>query len=34
MQYYRGLPVITWYSLGFSLFLILLLTVPQRRPRE
>ncbi|WP_370549593.1 ABC1 kinase family protein [Hymenobacter sp. BT559] len=34
MLYYRGLPVITWYSLGFSVFLILLLTMPRRRPRE
>jgi ubiquinone biosynthesis protein len=34
MPYYRGLPVITWYSLGFSAFLILLLTVPRRPTRE
>jgi ubiquinone biosynthesis protein len=33
MPYYRGLPVITWYSLGFSAFLVLLLTVPRRPPR-
>jgi ubiquinone biosynthesis protein len=32
MPYYRGLPVITWYSLGFTAFLILLLTVPRRPP--
>ena len=34
MPYYRGLAMITWYSLGFSLFLVLLLTLPRRRPRE
>ncbi|RZJ93858.1 MAG: hypothetical protein EOO60_04315 [Hymenobacter sp.] len=34
MPYYRGLPIITWYSLGFSVFLILLLTLPRRRSRE
>ncbi|MGI4734563.1 MAG: ABC1 kinase family protein [Janthinobacterium lividum] len=34
MPYYRGLPVITWYSLGFSAFLVLLLTVPRRPTRE
>jgi len=34
MPYYRGLPVITWYSLGFSAFLIVLLTVPRRPTRE
>jgi ubiquinone biosynthesis protein len=34
MPYYRGLPVITWYSLGASLFLLLLLTVPQRARRS
>ena len=34
MPYYRGLPVITWYSLGFSAFLILLLTMPRRPTRE
>jgi ubiquinone biosynthesis protein len=34
MPYYRGLPVITWYSLGFSAFLIVLLTVPRRPMRE
>jgi ubiquinone biosynthesis protein len=33
MPYYRGLPMITWYSLGFSAFLVLLLTVPRRPPR-
>jgi ubiquinone biosynthesis protein len=34
MPYFRGLPVITWYSLGASLFLLLLLTMPQRTRRE
>ena len=33
MPYYRGLPVITWYSLGFTAFLILLLTLPRRPTR-
>jgi ubiquinone biosynthesis protein len=33
MPYYRGLPVITWYSLGFTAFLILLLTLPRRPVR-
>ena len=30
MPYFRGLPVITWYSLGATAFLILLLTLPRR----
>jgi hypothetical protein len=34
MPYYRGLPVITWYSLGVSLFMVLLLTAPRRVRRE
>ena len=34
MPYYRGLPVITWYSLGVTLFLLLLLTLPQPTRRE
>ncbi|WP_229725180.1 ABC1 kinase family protein [Hymenobacter baengnokdamensis] len=34
MPYFRGLPVITWYSLGTCLFLLLLLTMPQRARRE
>ncbi|RZL00625.1 MAG: AarF/ABC1/UbiB kinase family protein, partial [Hymenobacter sp.] len=34
MPYYRGLPVITWYSLGGTAFLTLLLTLPRRARRE
>jgi ubiquinone biosynthesis protein len=34
MPYYRGLPVITWYSLGASVFMVLLLTLPRRTRRE
>ena len=30
MPYYRGLPVITWYSLAGTAFLVLLLTLPRR----
>ena len=34
MPYFRGLPVITWYSLGATAFLLLLLTLPRRTRRE
>jgi ubiquinone biosynthesis protein len=34
MPYYRGLPVITWYALGATALLVLLLTLPQRTRRE
>ena len=34
MPYYRGLPVVTWYSLGVTAFLLLLLTLPRRTRRE
>ncbi|MGI4835175.1 MAG: ABC1 kinase family protein [Janthinobacterium lividum] len=34
MPYYRGLPVITWYALGATALLVLLLTLPQRARRE
>ena len=34
MPYYRGLPVVTWYSLGATAFLLLLLTLPRRARRE
>ncbi|GAB3634894.1 AarF/ABC1/UbiB kinase family protein [Hymenobacter arcticus] len=34
MPYFRGLPVITWYSLGATAFLTLLLTLPRRARRE
>jgi len=30
MPYYHSLPAITWYSLGMSAFLVLLLTLPRR----
>lgn len=34
MPYYRGLPVITWYSLGATALLLLLLTLPRRTRPE
>jgi ubiquinone biosynthesis protein len=34
MAYYRGLPIITWYSLGATAFLMLLLTLHRRARRE
>ena len=34
MLYFKGLPVITWYSLGVAAFLVLLLTLPRRARRE
>jgi len=34
MPYFRGLPMITWYSLGVTLFLLLLLTMPRPARRE
>ena len=34
MPYYRGLPVVTWYALGATGLLVLLLTLPQRARRE
>ncbi|NML65127.1 AarF/ABC1/UbiB kinase family protein [Hymenobacter sp. RP-2-7] len=34
MPYYRGLPVVTWYALGATALLVLLLTLPQRPRRE
>jgi len=30
MPYYHSLPAVTWYSLGMSAFLLLLLTLPRR----
>jgi ubiquinone biosynthesis protein len=27
MPYYRGLPVVTWYSLGVAAFLLLILFI-------
>jgi ubiquinone biosynthesis protein len=36
MAYYRGLPLVTWYSLGLAAFLLLILfilgTKKERRP--
>ena len=34
MPYFRGLPLVTWYSLGATAFLLLLLTLPRRTRRE
>ncbi|MGI4871702.1 MAG: ABC1 kinase family protein [Janthinobacterium lividum] len=34
MPYFRGLPVITWYSLGGTAFLVLLLSLPRRTKKE
>ncbi|SHL06002.1 ABC1 kinase family protein [Hymenobacter psychrotolerans] len=37
MPYYRGLPVVTWYSLGVAAFLLLILFIlgtKRERPRE
>ena len=34
MPYFRGLPVVTWYGLGATAFLLLLLTLPRRTRRE
>ncbi len=34
MPYFRGLPLVTWYGLGATAFLLLLLTLPRRTRRE